>query len=86
MDGSNKVSRPEEETYGYKEHFVVRDVSSDEEGNYYPYDVKKGDTVFELLAPTYGVCSPNGIMISEKPGKYPGYEFPKEALGLPTFY
>ena len=58
---------------------LLRDVTA-EEYPWLPRTFKAGEVLYEK-PDLYGVCSPNGELMSEEPGQNPGYEFPATALG-----
>ena len=60
---------------------VTRDVANGEPHNYLGRAVKAGETFYTFHEPTYGsVDTDGGIALSEAPGKYPFFEFPRDAV------
>ncbi len=60
---------------------VTRDVAIDEEHNYADRAVKEGEYLFTFIGATYGcVDDCGGIALSEVEGKYPFFEFPRDAI------
>jgi hypothetical protein len=61
---------------------LARDLPAAADGNWFPRDLKAGETLHLCTAPYIADCATRGgVMLTEDPeGGYPGYEVPRAAV------
>jgi hypothetical protein len=60
---------------------VSRDVLACELHNYAGRDVMQGEVLYTVTFCTYGcIDEVGGVALSERPGEYPFFEFPRDAV------
>lgn len=64
-----------------KQVTVTRDVGVNEPHNFLHRPVAEGEVFYKCDLPTYGCINyDGGIALTEQPGEYPFFEFPRDAI------
>jgi hypothetical protein len=62
---------------------VTRNVPADDEHNFTHRDVRAGEVFYVFTGTTYGCIDyANSVALSLKPGEYPFFEFPRDAIEM----